>query len=142
MPGRSQEARGFSKRIKGISRMISKTKVEHRSRLKHHIRLRVKGTQERPRLTVYRSLLHIYAQIIDDTSGTTLISVSDLSKDVKEQLKDVKGHIAVSKRVGEMAAKRALEKNITQVVFDRNGYLYHGVVKALAEGARAGGLKF
>jgi large subunit ribosomal protein L18 len=142
MPGLSHEAREFFKRIKGIPRMITKTKVEHRSRLKHHIRLRVKGTQERPRLTVYRSLLHIYAQIIDDTSGMTLISVSDLSKDVKDQLKDAKGHIAVSKRVGEMAAKRALEKNITQVVFDRNGYLYHGVVKALAEGARAGGLKF
>jgi large subunit ribosomal protein L18 len=122
--------------------MITKTKVEHRSRLKRHIRLRVRGTTERPRLTVYRSLKHIYAQFVDDATGKTLLSVSDISKDVKEQLRDAKGQLAVSKRVGEIAAKKALNKNITQVVFDRNGYLYHGVVKAMAEGARAGGLKF
>jgi large subunit ribosomal protein L18 len=79
---------------------------------------------------------------VDDTTGKTLLSVSDLSKDLKDQLKDIKGHIAMSKRVGQLTAAKALEKNITQVVFDRNGYLYHGTVKALADGAREGGLKF
>jgi large subunit ribosomal protein L18 len=122
--------------------MITRTKVEHRQRLKKHIRLRVTGTPKRPRLTVYRSLKHLYVQIVDDTTGKTLLSVSDLSKDLKDQLKDLKGQIAVSKRVGQLTAVKALEKSITQVVFDRNGYLYHGAVKALADGAREGGLKF
>jgi large subunit ribosomal protein L18 len=122
--------------------MITKTKVEHRRRLKVHIRMRVKGTTERPRLTVFKSLKHVYAQIVDDTTGKTLITVSDIDKTGREQFKDLKGQLALGKKVGELAAKKALEKNIKQVVFDRNGYLYHGVVKAMAEGARAGGLKF
>ncbi len=122
--------------------MITKTKREHHRRLKKHIRLRVSGTTERPRLTVYRSLKHLYAQIVDDSTGKTLLSVSDLSKEMRDQFKDVKGQIAVSARVGELTAAKALEKNIRQVVFDRNGYLYHGAVKALADGARKGGLKF
>jgi large subunit ribosomal protein L18 len=122
--------------------MITKNKVENRGRLKRHIRLRLSGTAERPRLTIYRSLRHVYAQIVDDSTGRTLVSASDLAKALKQDFQSVKGQLAVSKKVGELAAKLALEKNISQVVFDRNGYLYHGVVKALADGARAGGLKF
>jgi large subunit ribosomal protein L18 len=122
--------------------MITKRKAENRQRLKHHIRLRVTGTAERPRMTVYKSLKHVYAQIVDDMAGKTLITVSDLSKNAKDQFQGVKGQMAMSKRVGQLTAKMALEKNIKQVVFDRNGYLYHGVVKAMAEGAREGGLKF
>ena len=122
--------------------MITKHKVEHRRRLKHHIRQRLSGTSERPRLTVYRSLRHVYAQVVDDAAGKTLISVSDLSKELKDQFKDLKGQIALGKLVGQLTAKKALEMNIKQVVFDRNGYLYHGVVKAMADGARESGLKF
>ncbi len=84
----------------------------------------------------------MYAQIVDDSAGKTLVSVSDIDKDTREQVRDIKGQIPRGKKVGEIAAKKALEKKISQVVFDRNGYLYHGVVKATAEGARAGGLKF
>jgi len=122
--------------------MINKRKVEHRMRLKHHIRLRLKGTPERPRLTVYRSLKHVYAQIVDDAVGKTLVSVSDLSAELKEKRKEVKGQVELGKMVGKLTAEKALAKNIAQVVFDRNGYLYHGVVKAAADGAREGGLKF
>jgi large subunit ribosomal protein L18 len=104
--------------------------------------MRVSGTAERPRLTVYRSLKHVYTQIVDDTTGKTLVAASDVDKDTKEEFKGLKGQIALGKKVGELTAKRALEKNIKQVVFDRNGYLYHGAVKAMAEGARGGGLKF
>jgi len=84
----------------------------------------------------------VYAQIVDDSSGKTLVSVCDLSKGLREQFKDTKGQSAVGKLVGQLTARRALEKHITQVVFDRNGYRYHGVVKAMADGAREGGLKF
>jgi large subunit ribosomal protein L18 len=122
--------------------MISKKKVEHRSRLKVHIRKRVIGTTERPRLTIFRSLKHVYAQIVDDSTGKTLIAVSDLDKAERDQFNGLKGQMALGKKVGELAAKKAKGKNITQVVFDRNGYLYHGVVKAMADGAREGGLKF
>jgi len=122
--------------------MITKRTVEKRKRLKHHIRLRITGTAERPRFTIFRSLKHVYAQIVDDSSGKTLVTVSDMSKDFKEQFKSVKGQMASSKLVGKLAAKAAKERNINQVVFDRNGYLYHGVVKAAADGAREGGLKF
>jgi large subunit ribosomal protein L18 len=122
--------------------MITKNKVENRRRLKRHIRMQIAGTTERPRLTIYRSLRHVYAQIVDDSTGKTLVSASDLAKTLRTQFTSVKGQLAISKKVGELAAKLALEKNISQVVFDRNGYLYHGVVKALADGARAGGLKF
>jgi len=121
--------------------MITKKKIEHRQRLKKHIRLELAGTTDRPRLTVYRSLRHVYAQIVDDSAGKTLLAVSDLSKELRESLKDTKGQIAMGKMVGQMAAKKALAMKITQVVFDRNGYRYHGVVKAMADGAREGGLK-
>ncbi len=121
--------------------MITKRKTENRRRLKVHIRLRLQGTPDRPRLTVYRSLRHVYAQMVDDTTGRTLVSMSDLADGFRDEFKGMKGQRAVSKRVGELAAKMALEKGIKQAVFDRNGYLYHGVVKALADGAREGGLK-
>ena len=122
--------------------MITKKKTEHRSRLKVHIRLRITGTTVRPRLTVFRSLKNVYAQIIDDTTGKTLVSVSNLSKGEREQFRDLKGQAAKAKLVGKIAAQKAIEQKITQVVFDRNGYLFHGVVKAMADGAREGGLKF
>jgi large subunit ribosomal protein L18 len=122
--------------------MITKKKTEHRRRQKKHIRIRLSGTAERPRLTVFRSLRHIYAQLVDDGTGKTLLSVSDLTKEVREQVKEIKGQSAVGKLVGQMAAKKALALNISQIVFDRNGYKYHGVVKAMADGAREGGLKF
>ena len=122
--------------------MITKHKVEHRNRLRHHIRLRISGTAERPRFTVFKSLRHVYAQVVDDAVGKTLFTVSDLSKEFWEQYKDVKGQSKIAKLVGQLAARKALEKNITAVVFDRSGYLYHGVVKAAADGAREGGLKF
>lgn len=122
--------------------MITRNRSAARRRLKRSIRLRLSGTTERPRLTVYRSLRHVYAQIVDDTRGKTLVSVSDLSRDLREQFKDAKGQSAVGKLVGQLMARKALEKNITVVVFDRNGYRYHGVVKAMADGAREGGLKF
>ncbi len=122
--------------------MITKRKTENRARIKTHIRKSVTGTTERPRLTVFKSLKHVYAQIIDDSANKTLVSVSDISKDVKGDFGDVKGQMNISKKVGELVAKKAIAANIKQVVFDRNGYLYHGVVKAMADGAREGGLKF
>ncbi len=114
------------------------------NRLKKKIRIRkkIRGTPERPRLVVFRSARHAYAQIVDDLSAKTLVSVSTLAKDVQEDLKKAKTPIEKFKLIGVAAAKKALEKNIKEVVFDRNGYLYHGRVKALAEGAREGGLKF
>ncbi len=119
-------------------------KKEHNTRIKKKIRIRKKivGTPERPRLVVFRSSKHAYAQIIDDLSGHTLVSLSTLSKEVADLLKEAKTPVEQFKIVGKVIAQKALEKNIKQVVFDRNGYLYHGRVKALADGAREGGLKF
>ncbi len=122
--------------------MITRNRMQNRNRLKRHIRLEISGTTERPRLTVFRSLRHVYAQVVDDSTGRTLLGVSDVSKELAEQFKDVKGQVAVGKKVGQLLARKAVEKQITQVVFDRNGFRYHGVVKAVAEGAREGGLKF
>lgn len=108
-------------------------------RRKIRVRKKVKGTQQRPRLNVYRSNKHIYAQIVDDASGATLAAVSSNSKDLAAA--DVKKSEA-AKKVGEKIARLAIEKGIDSVVFDRSGYIYHGRIKALAEGAREGGLKF
>lgn len=102
------------------------------------VRAKISGTPERPRLNVFRSTKHIYAQIIDDVNGVTLASASSLSKDFDGDGGNVEG----AKKVGELIAKNAVAKGITEVVFDRGGYLYHGRVKNLAEGAREGGLKF
>jgi large subunit ribosomal protein L18 len=121
--------------------MIKKDYNKRRLRIKATIRKKIFGTTERPRLTVYRSLDEIYGQIIDDTAGKTLVSVSSTSKDVKGELASAKNKVERSALVGKLLAKKALEKNINAVVFDRNGYLYHGRVKALADGAREAGLK-
>jgi large subunit ribosomal protein L18 len=118
------------------------TNKNKRVRSKTKIRKVISGTPERPRLTIYRSLDNIYAQIIDDTNGKTLISASSLTKDLADDLKKAKGKIQRSKTVGSYIAKKALEQNIKTVVFDRNGYRYHGRVQAVAEGAREAGLKF
>ncbi len=112
-----------------------------RSKRKTRVRSRVKGSSERPRLNVFRSLKHIYAQAIEDTTGKTLVSVSTTSPELKGSFRSG-GNIEAAKKVGELIAKKCLEKGIQKVVFDRNGYLYHGRVKALAEAARASGLIF
>jgi len=122
--------------------MIQNKKHNRWQKKKASIRKKVQGTPERPRLTIYRSAKHIYAQIIDDTTGKTLVSASTLSKELRDEVKNVKSAMEICKLVGKHAAKQALEKKIQQVVYDRNGYLYHGRVKAVADGAREGGLKF
>jgi large subunit ribosomal protein L18 len=109
-----------------------------RLRIHRRIRQRIRGTPERPRLAVFRSLAHIYAQIIDDLAGRTLVSAS--SKEKNSTING--GNVAGAKEVGRLLAQRALEKGIRKVVFDRGGYLYHGRVKALADAAREGGLEF
>jgi len=115
----------------------------NKKREQRHLRVRktVHGTPERPRLNVYRSLNHIYAQVIDDTVGKTLVSASTLDKDIKDKLSST-GNKEAARVVGKVVAERALKKGIETVVFDRGGYIYHGRVKELAEGAREGGLKF
>ena len=104
------------------------------------IRTRIQGTEQRPRLCVFRSLKHMYAQLIDDSSGRILVSVSSLKLNGSKQGNG--GNVAAAKKVGKLVAERALEKGFKTVVFDRGGYFYHGRVKALAEAAREGGLKF
>ncbi len=117
-------------------------KYEARLRRKKRIRKKVKGTEERPRISVFRSIKHIYAQAVDDTKGVVLGSASTLDKAVLARLGTVKGNVREAREVGLEIAKRLLQKGIQKVVFDRNGYRYHGRVKALAEGAREGGLVF
>ncbi|MBW1722252.1 MAG: 50S ribosomal protein L18 [Deltaproteobacteria bacterium] len=122
--------------------MSAISRAKARERRKKRIRVRVKGRTGRPRLSVFRSAKHIYAQIIDDEVGKTLLSVSSLSKDLRDQVSGKGGNKEGAAIVGEMIAKRALEKGIKKVVFDRNGFLYHGRVKTLAESARNHGLDF
>ena len=122
-------------------RIELKKKNARRLKRRNRVRKLVSGTAGRPRLTVFRSLTHIYAQIIDDASGATLASAGSGTKDMVGQVKG-KTKSDVSKLVGKMLAERALAKNIANVVFDRNGYQYHGRVKALADAAREAGLKF
>ncbi len=114
-----------------------------RDRKARHVRVRkkVSGSPDRPRLNVFRSLKHIYSQIIDDYSGKTIISASSIDKELKGKIK-TGSNIEAAKTVGLLVAKRAVDKGIKNVVFDRGGYLYHGRVKALADAAREGGLKF
>lgn len=113
------------------------------ARQRRHARTRKKvlGSPERPRLSVYRSLNNVYAQIIDDTKGHTLISASSLEKELREE-KGHRGNVSMAKKVGQRVAARAAEAGIRKVVFDRSGYKYHGCIKALADGAREGGLEF
>jgi large subunit ribosomal protein L18 len=121
--------------------MLTKTgRNETRQRVHARIRKKLTGTEGRPRLNIYRSLNHIYAQIVDDSKGVTLVSAS--TAEGKKGDRRSGGNVAASKQVGKTIAERAQAKGITQVVFDRGGYLYHGRVKALADAAREGGLRF
>jgi large subunit ribosomal protein L18 len=117
-------------------RSRNKLRLARKVRLKYKIR----GTLEKPRLCIFKSLNHIYAQIIDDASGSTIVSASSLDNQLKGKVKGC--NIETAKLVGALLAKRATEKDISNVVFDRNGYLYHGKVKALADAVREGGLIF
>ena len=130
---------------------VEKKKI--RSRVHKRIRQKLRGTAERPRLAVFRSVAHIYAQVIDDAQGRTLVAASSVAKDAKparaakggktsKTTKSGGGNVAAAKTIGKLVAERAKEKGITKVVFDRGGYPYHGRVKALAEAARAAGLEF
>jgi large subunit ribosomal protein L18 len=117
--------------------------IKELARERRHARIRKKvfGTAERPRLSVFRSLNHIYAQIIDDTKGHTIVSASTLDKEFKEE-KGHKGNVAMAKKTGKLLASKAAKAGIKNIVFDRSGYKYHGCIKALAEAAREGGLEF
>jgi large subunit ribosomal protein L18 len=117
------------------------TKKAMRLKRKSRIRKNLSGTPERPRLTVFRSAKHIYAQIVDDIHGQTIISASTLEKEVRDGEKP-ESKVSAATQIGKLVAKRAMEKGIASVVFDRNGYKYHGRVKALSEGARETGLDF
>jgi large subunit ribosomal protein L18 len=113
----------------------------HRQRVHHRVRQTVSGTEERPRLAVYRSLNHIYAQVIDDRQGKTLASASSNDSETRKELKGG-GNVASAKVVGRIVAERAIAAGVSKVVFDRGGYKYHGRVEALAQAAREAGLKF
>ena len=112
-----------------------------RQNRKSRIRKRIFGTEQRPRLSVFRSAKHIYAQLVIDSTGSTILAASTLSPDIRAELGDLDKSDA-AKKVGQWIGKKALEKNIQRVVFDRNGFLYHGRIKALADGARESGLVF
>jgi large subunit ribosomal protein L18 len=116
------------------------TKNEKRGHVHDRIRKKMQGTAERPRLNVYRSLNHIYVQVIDDLHGTTLVSAS--TAEGKKEDRRTGGNVAAAKAIGKTIAERAKAKGVTKVVFDRGGYIYHGRVKAVAEAAREAGLKF
>ena len=117
--------------------MPNTNRAEVRTAIHHRIRRKVKGSTERPRLAIYRSSNHIYAQVIDDREGQTLVSASTTEKDLRG---NTGGNVEAARRIGQTIAERALAKGIEQVVFDRGGYLYHGRVKALTDAARAAGL--
>ncbi len=124
--------------------MKIKTKEDRRDRIKLRIRKRVHGTAERPRLTVFRSLAHISVQAIDDMQGRTIVSASTLESSVKSALggKAKGGNVAGAETIGKAIAERLIAKGIKQAVFDRNGFLYHGRIRAVAEAARKAGLEF
>jgi len=123
------------------ARLRKLSRDSHRQRVHARVRTRVEGTPERPRLSVYRSLAHIYAQVIDDRSGKTLASASSVDSETKKNLKGG-GNIAAAKVIGKAIAERAKTAGVSRVVFDRGGYKYHGRVKALADAAREAGLQF
>jgi len=127
--------------LENFDKMGIKIKKEKQKRRRKRVRVKVKGTSRCPRLSVFRSNKHIYAQLIDDEKGQTLAVVSDLEfKDKKE--KKIKKKFEVAYQIGQLIAKKATGKKIKKVIFDRGGYKYHGLVKAVAEGAREGGLEF
>ena len=124
--------------------MRIKTKDDRRQRIKYRLRKRTTGSTERPRLTVFRSVAHIYVQVVDDSSGTTIAAASTVEPSMKGALgKQARGgNIAGAKVIGKTIAERLIEKGVKRVVFDRNGFLYHGRVKAVADAAREAGLEF
>ena len=124
--------------------MKIKTKDDRRQRIRYRIRRRVSGTVERPRLTIFRSVSHMYVQVVDDATGTTIASASTVEPAVKGALpkKVTGGNVAGAKAIGKTIAERLIEKGVKRVVFDRNGFLYHGRVKAVADAAREAGLEF
>jgi large subunit ribosomal protein L18 len=124
--------------------MRIKTKDDRRERIKYRIRKRVQGSEARPRLTVFRSVAHIYVQVVDDMTGRTIASASSVEPTVKSAMdkKAKGGNLGGAKAIGKTIAERLLEKGVKRVVFDRNGFLYHGRVKAVAEAAREAGLEF
>jgi large subunit ribosomal protein L18 len=121
--------------------MPVKTKEEIRDHIRARIRKKISGTPQRPRLSVFRSQEHIYAQIVDDVAGCTLCAASSLDKELRAQFKRG-ANVKAAQAVGGLLARRAREKGVETVVFDRGGFIYHGRVKALADAAREGGLKF
>ena len=124
--------------------MKIKTKDDRRERIKYRIRKRVQGSEARPRLTVFRSVAHMYVQVVDDMTGKTLASAATTEPDLKKGLsgKTRGGNVAGAKFVGKTIAERLIDKGIKKVVFDRNGYLYHGRIRAVADAAREAGLEF
>ena len=123
--------------------LINNYKKESREKRHRSLRKRIEGTAERPRLAIFRSVAHIYAQVIDDAQGQTLVSASSVDKAAVDKAGKTKGgNVAAAKTIGKLVAERAKEKGIKSVVFDRGGYQYHGRVKALADAARAAGLEF
>ena len=124
-----------------VTKLVQR-KRERRERAHQRVRMRVKGTAERPRLSIYKSVKYIYAQVIDDDRGHTLAQASSADADIRQRLTAGGSNKDAAKAVGEAVAERAKEKGIEKVVFDRGGYIYHGRVKALAEAAREAGLNF
>jgi large subunit ribosomal protein L18 len=122
--------------------MIKKSTKVQRAKVKRRIRKKIFGTLECPRLTIYRSLHHVYAQLIDDAQSHVIAATSTLSPEVRDEVKSLKSKKEIAKRVGAAIAQKALKNNVKKVVFDRSGYAYHGIVKSLADGAREAGLKF
>ncbi len=120
---------------------MSANKEEARKKRHFRVRKKVSGTPEKPRLNVYRSVKHIYVQLIDDYSGTTLVAASSADKELKGKI-STGGNVEAAKTVGQLVAKRASDKGVKKIVFDRGGYLFHGRIKALADAAREGGLEF
>ena len=120
------------------------TKEDRRDRIKHRLRKRIRGSEQRPRLTVYRSVAHIYVQVVDDMTGRTIASASSVEPSLKGTFaKQAKGgNVAGAQAVGKTIAERLIEKGVKRIVFDRNGFLYHGRIKAVADAAREAGLEF
>jgi large subunit ribosomal protein L18 len=124
--------------------MKIKTKEDRRDRIKHRLRKRIRGLEQRPRLTVYRSVAHIYVQVVDDMTGRTIASASSVEPSLKGTfaMPAKGGNVAGAQAVGKTIAQRLMEKGVKRVVFDRNGFLYHGRIKAVADAAREAGLEF
>ena len=124
--------------------MKIKTKEDRRDRIKHRLRKRIRGSEQRPRLTVYRSVSHIYVQVVDDMTGRTIASASSVEPSIKGTFaKQARGgNVAGAQAVGKTIAQRLMEKGVKRIVFDRNGFLYHGRIKAVADAAREAGLEF